>query len=345
MSLDALTVLNNRFAVAGVIQTTRNTRTAPVAASDGMLPFLGDQVPNFDGLQAIDEGARGRSGSTIFRRRNATPTGFWRTIPYRSVMRGRPGTAYTASIRPPREIHLQLLACGYVATFSATPTARWIYTRYTADQYDSGILSLDCWAKGRRHSFTDVCGDFSFEAATTGEIITNPNLRGIVDTTVTEALPAALTGALAGYDGPALATPVCVGGSLTIGDFLAVRVKSTSFNSNTDAGNAVVRQDSPSGLRGWVLNSFDPQLTALVEDTPLVASPFHTVAGVDLERMWQNSTTVPIALQYGVAGNMIRVEFDAAQQVNAPVPQTDEGKAMFQTTWRCVDGTDRIIFL
>jgi hypothetical protein len=346
MSLDALTVLNSRMAFAGAVQTTRNVATAPVPATDGMLPFLGDSIPDFDQLQAINDGSRGRSGSTSARRRSAAPTGLWRMIPYRYVMRGRPGTAYTGSIRPPREQHLSLLASGYVATFSASPTPRWIYTRYPVEQLNNSILTMDGWARAQRFRFSDVVGDFSFEAANTGEIIANPQLRGIYVEHVTAAtLPAELTGALAGYDAPDLVTPVATGITLTIGDFLTVRAASTSFASNTNIGNPVVRQDAPTGLRGWVLDGFDPQLTCMVEATPLVGSPFHTASGWDLERMWQNATVVPIALQYGTAGNAIRVEIDNAQLAAAPTPQSSEGKAMFSTVWRSVDGSDRIIYL
>jgi hypothetical protein len=345
MSLDTLAVLNNRWAVAGVVQTARGTATAPVAANDGMLPFLGDEIPNFDSLSTFYDGQKGRSGSSDGQRVSTTPNGYSQAIPHRVVMRGRPGTAYTASIRPPREVDLALRLSGFVATYSATPTPRWTYTRYTGSALDNTIGTVDVWAKGRRHRFTDVCGDFTYEAPDAGEIIANPNFMGLPLAPISETIPAALTGALAGYDAPTLLTPVAAGAVFAVGDFITPRVRSVSYASNSDRGDGRLRQNAAGAHLGWVYGMFNPQFTILVEETAIVGSPFHTSGGFDADALFRNATTFGCSVQYGTAsGNRFTHAFTSAQLVAPPAYQTDNNLAMAQLTIGCREGTESVLF-
>jgi hypothetical protein len=345
MSLDTLAVLNNRWAVAGVVQTTRGTATAPVPADDGMLPFLGDEIPNFDQVDALYDGKKGRSGSSDGMRADATPNGFSQAISHRVVLRGRAGSTYSALIRPPREVDLALRLSGFVATYSATPSPNWTYTRYTGSALDNTIGTLDVWAKSRRYRFTDVCGDLTYEAPDAGEIIANPQFMGLPVPPVTATIPTDLTGSLAGYDAPTLATPVAAGATFELGDFTAGRVRSLSYASNSDRGEGRLRQNVAGAHLGWVYGMFGQQFTVLMEETALVGSPGHTSGGINADRLWREKPIFDFSVRYGtVSGNRFTHTFTSAQVKESPTYQTDNNLAMVQLVIGCVEGTESIVF-
>lgn len=115
---------NDRIAVLGKIQAAIGTAESLSASADAFLPYVEDGGPAApEAIEYAADGSTGRGAAQLVGAPRIRPTGAFRQGQFRCLPRGR-GATYSASIFPPNEIHRFMLASGFDATFSASPSAQ-----------------------------------------------------------------------------------------------------------------------------------------------------------------------------------------------------------------------------
>ena len=147
-------VENRQFGVLAKEEASYGVAEVLSNSADFCMPYVGDGLPpDPDPIQYVYGGeGRGRNAVTGMMLPYTAPAGASRTVPFRAVMKGR-GSAYSAVNTPPNEMHRWIKASGYDATYSATSTPRWIYTRTPAGGTPT---SLTVRRFAQRKQFDDV---------------------------------------------------------------------------------------------------------------------------------------------------------------------------------------------
>jgi hypothetical protein len=250
---------NDRVSVVAKVQAAIGTAETLNAAQDACLPYVEDGGPAApEPYEYVFDGKVGRGAAQMTGARRVSPTGRTRGGTFRCLPRGR-GAAYTASVFPPNEIHRYMLASGFDATFSATPTPRIIYTPTAPDTYGA-VLTVQQWAQGSQYTDRDVIANWSFAAEGLGAPVFSFDWRGVSTTLPVDAgFPSITVDAATVQPFPTVA----VLGSL--GAFSAAQIRRASFNSNRGIDGARVAQNAAGGHAGFVRNGLVPTFEIEIE--------------------------------------------------------------------------------
>lgn len=301
---------NDRLSFIGKVQAAIGTAETLAAASDAFLPYVDDGGPAApEPFDYVGDGKVGRGAAQMTGARRISPTGRFRAGQFRCLPRGR-GAAYTASVFPPNEIHRFLLASGFDATFSATPTPRIIYTPTAPDTYGA-VLTLQQWAQGSLYTERDVLANFSFAAEGLASPMFTFDWRGVSTTLPSDgSFPAITVDAATIQPFPTVA----VVGSL--GTFTGPMIRAVTFNTNRGIDTARVAQNLSGGHAGFVRNGFVPTFDITIERP--ARSTFDPEAIRDAASTAAISYQVNPSVQY----NRFTLEMPQAQLVNV-VPGAD----------------------
>jgi hypothetical protein len=225
---------------------------------------------------------------------------------------------------PPREVDLMLQAAGFDRTFG---TATHTYTPTAAGTtYKS--LTFGHYAQGKAHVMAGALADWSFDFNDLGVPTHSFALQGIGGLPTTLSLPTIT------YDYTSVIPPVAAGSVISIGSWVAPIVKGGSFKLNRNLGNARARITDAGGHLGFVPGFMQPELTLMVEQTALVASPFHTTGGIAPDALREAATAITVSARFGTSSfNRFTVTLNNAQLVNAQ-PAADDAIAMYELTFR-----------
>ena len=304
-------------AVYGTAETLTNT-------ADGVFPYLGDGLPPAPtALEYLFDGNIGRDIATLFPVKSVAPNGRGRKAEFPVLFKGA-GATYTALVMPPREVDLMLQAAGFDRTFA---TATHTYTPTAAGTtYKS--LTFGHYAQGKAHVMAGALADWSFDFNDLGVPTHSFALQGIGGLPTTLSLPSIT------YDYTSVIPPVAAGSVISIGSWVAPIVKGGSFKLNRNLGNARARITDAGGHLGFVPGAMQPELTLMVEQTALVASPFHTTGGIAPDALREAATAITVSARFGTASfNRFTVTLNNAQLVNAQ-PAADDAIAMYELTFR-----------
>jgi hypothetical protein len=273
-------------------------------------------------LKYITDGNIGRNIATLFPASRVAPNGRGRGMDFPALFKGS-GTAYSGSIKPPREVDLLLQASGFDGTFST----KWDYAPTAAGTgYKS--LSFGYYAQGKAHLLAGALADWAF----TFDDISVPqhtfSLQGIA------SLPSTLTLPSITYQYPTVLPPVAAGAVVNIGSFVAPDVKSGSFALNRSLGNPRSRITAAAGHLGYVPGAMAPELKLMIEQTALQTTPFHNTSGLDPYSLREAATAITVSIQFGTAStNRWKVTLNNAQLVDVS-DAADEAVAMWELTFR-----------
>lgn len=288
-------------AVYGVAETLSNT-------ADGVLPYLADgDPPPPEAVNYVFPGNIGRAPGTLAPARRAAPNGRFREGVFQTLFRGA-GTAYSALVTPPAEVHRFLKAAGFDATFSATPTPRWIYTP-TAAGTSFTSLTLRQFAQQAIYEQTGVICNWSFAANDLGVPIHDFAYAGLIGLPTDGALPAIT------YPSAGLLPPVASAVVETIGSWTGATIRSTSMQTQRSINAPRPAQNLAGGHAGFTPGGMGPQFTLVAErPTRVTFNP---------ESIREAATSQLVSAQYGtVQYNRWTVEYPTAQLVNV-TPQND----------------------
>jgi hypothetical protein len=316
-------ILNQVAGYMAKVEATYGTAETLTAGSDGIFPYLGDGLPQPPtALEYLFDGSIGRSVSSLLPLARVAPNGRGRKQDFPVLFKGA-GTTYSGSVKPPREVDLLLQAAGFDGTYST----KWDYTPTAAGTgYKS--LTVGTYAQGKAQVMAGALADWSFAFDNLGCPVHTFNLQGI------GALPTTLSLPTITYQYTSIVPPVAAGATVTIGTWTAPVVKSGKFALNRSIGNARARITTAGGHLGFVPGMLDPQMTFMVEQTALVASPFHTTGGLDPDNLREAATGITVSIQIGsTSTNRYTVTLNNAQLIQA-TPQNDDAVAMWELTFR-----------
>lgn len=295
---------NDRIAIIAKVQAAVGTAETLSASADACLPYVDDGGPPApEKFDYVFGGETGRGAAQIVGARRISPTGRFRQGQFRCLPRGR-GSAYSASIFPPNEIHRFFLASGFDATHSPTPTPRIIYTPTAPDAYGA-VLTLRQWAQGSEYEQRDVLCNFSFAAQGTGVPIFTFDWRG-----VPTSLPADQNFPAITIDADAVQPfpTVAVIGSL--GAFTTAQIRDVSFNMNRGIDTARTAQNVAGGHAGFVRGGINPTFEIEIERPAR--------SGFDPEAIREAASTAAISYQVNPSTqyNRFTLEMATAQLVD-----------------------------
>jgi len=321
-------ILNQVAGYMAKVEAAYGTAETLTAGSDGIYPYLGDGLPSPPtALEYLFDGNIGRDVSTLFPARRVAPNGRGRKQDFPVLFKGA-GTSYSGSIKPPREVDLLLQAAGFDGTFST----KWDYTPTAAGTgYKS--LTVGTYAQGKAQILAGALADWSFAFENLGVPTHTFALQGI------GALPTTLSLPSVTYQYTSIIPPVASGATITMGSWVAPVVKSGKFALNRNIGNARARITAAGGHLGFVPGAMAPELTFTVEQSALVASPYHTSGGLDPDQLREAATAITVSAAFGsTTTNRWSVTL-ANAQLTAVTPSADDAVAMWDLTFRGTGAT------
>lgn len=228
--------------------------------------------------------------------------------------------AYSSSVFP-SDLHVLLRACGHSVTTVASVGVE--SQTYAPDTTPDGSAALQAFSRAEQFDLTGVLGSMSFTID--GPTFTRFDfaLRGIMDTDPVDAAVPDLSG-IAQHQ-PPKAEAI----TLNIGNYVAPRVKSVTFNQNLNLQN---RNDvnAASGFAGIAQGFRDPQLEVVLEASALEGSPFHGTTGIDPYALWEAATQLPVDFTVG-STQYNRFTFSAPQAQITNVDKGEEGEVALWT--------------
>lgn len=317
---------NDRLSLLGKIQAAIGTAETLSASADAFLPYVEDGGP--PAPEAIDyagDGSTGRSASGLVANLRHAPTGASRAGSFKVLPRGR-GSAYSASIFPPNEIHRPMLASGFDATYSATPTPRIIYTLTAPDSYGA-VMTLQQWAQGSNYTQRDVVCDWSFEASGIGLPIFTWAWKGVFDTLPADASYPSLTIDAASVQ--PFPTVAVVG---TLGAFASPQIRRASFKLNRQIDTARANQNVAGGHAGFVRNGLNPTFEIEIE------RPARATFDPEVLRSTAASQAISYQVNPGAQYNRFTLSMPTAQLVNV-VPGNDSAIPTVTLTYEAKPST------
>jgi hypothetical protein len=313
----------------------------------GVLPTL---IPATDGVQVaeapqftaayLDDGDRPNAQGTLDRQSKSPPSG--RTASGSVVMeaKGTGGTVYSASVVPP-DVHAFLKACGFVATFSATPTPQWTYS---LNQAVTGLTSLGlaAFGGGERWNIRGAFGTMALaiENGVAGRFTFA--MTGIMDTPTDDTISTTIV-----YPSLAIVPPKCEAIGLNIGNFLVPKISRVSLDMARTV--APYRNLNVAGGVGINTGRRVPVWRVSLHKTQLVGAPFHTTAGVNpYELLMPTDGSAPPVVSIGATiGNtqFSRYRVSSPQcQVLSVTPASDGSAATWDLELMPVGSGTTLVF-
>jgi len=317
-------LLNQVAGYMAKVEAAYGTAEVLTNTTDGVFPYLGDGLPPAPAaLEYLFDGNIGRDISTLFPAKSVAPNGRGAKAEFPVLFKGS-GVTYTALVLPPREVDLMLQAAGFDRTFA---TATHTYTPTAAGTgYKS--LTFGHYAQGKAHIVAGALADWSFDFNDLGVPTHSFAMQGIGNVPTTLSLP------VISYEYGSIIPPVSAGSVVTIGTWAAPIVKGGSFKLNRDLGNARARITEAGGHLGFVPGAMKPEITLMVEQTALVASPYHTTGGIAPNLLREAATPITVSARFGsTTFNRFTVTLNNAQLVDVK-PANDDAVAMYELTFR-----------
>lgn len=301
---------NDRLSFLGKIQAAIGTAETLSASTDALLPFVEDGGPAApEALDYVVDGNTGRSASGLVANLRHAPTGLSRSGSFKCLPRGR-GSAYSAAIFPPNEIHRFMLVSGFDATYSATPTPRILYTLTAPDSYGA-VMTLEQWAQGSVYQQRDVIANWSFEASGIGLPLFSFDWKGVMTTLPTDASYPSLTIDAATVQ--PFPTVAVVG---ALGAFSGPQIRRASFNLNRQIDTARANQNITGGHAGFVRSGVNPTFEIEIE------RPARATFDPESIRSTAASQAISYQVNPGSQYNRFTLSLPTAQLVNV-VPGND----------------------
>lgn len=283
---------NHRAAFLMRAQAVYGTAETLSATADACNPFTGDGEPAApDPYGYVFDGAIGRGAAQVLPTRRIAPNGRFREFQFQALVKGR-GSAYSASVFPPNEIHRPLLAAGYEATFSATPSARIIYTPIAPDTQGT-VLTVEQYAQGAIFPARDVVCNFSYEAQGTGVPIFTFPMRGVAHVLCSDASFPSIT-----LDAPTVNPPAAVLVVSSLGAFTGHILRNVSFDRNRAIETARYGQNVAGVHAGFVPSGYNPTMTIEIERPAR--------SGYDPEAIREAASVASISYQVNSTGQFNR---------------------------------------
>lgn len=277
-------VLNQVIGYLAKEEVDPNTAETLSNSADACDIYIGDGDPEPPTpIENVYDGNLGGSASSLAPQRRTTPNGRFRQYQYRVLPKGA-GTAYSASVFPPRGIHRHLKAAGYDVTFSASPTPQHTYTPTAAGTVPTH-LTVRQFAQGMQWDLRGVQCDFSYESQGLGTPIFTFAARGIADLPTQQSLPA-LT-----IEAPTVIPPVASAVVNSINGVATLTLRSVRFNRNRSVETARIAQNAAGGHAGFIAGRYFPEWEIEVE-RPMLAT-------LNPESLMANATSIAFSVQYG----------------------------------------------
>lgn len=300
----------NEFGVKGVVEASYGAGGSP-GATDAILVV---EDPDVVGEYAHDGSRNGRNTGL----KKVKASGRFGSVDLLHEMAGG-GAAYSASVKP--SMHLFLLMAGYAAALDSTLGAE----KYTYTPVRRGFSSgaLEVFSKGEKHALSGAYCNLSCEADGPVVPLWTAAVQGLLADPADALVPTLTYPSVL----PSKAETI----TLSVGSFLTAVARRFSFNLNREMSG---RNDQNSGGHaGFHLGDLNPQLEVFVEKTARVASPYHTVAGLDPEKLFGAGSAIALSLQVGgTKYERWKITSAAAQLAESPDEDSDGSVAM----WRLV---------
>ena len=227
-------------------------------STDGLNPYIGDGDPAApSAYEYVFDGALGRAAGSLAPQRRTTPNGRFRSGEIQALPKGF-GSAYSAGVMPPNEVHRLLKGSGFDATYSATPTPQWTYTP-TAHSTVPTSLTVRQFAQGSQFDMAGILCNWAFETQGLGVPVWTFSWKGIASLPADQSLPSITLQATSVI--PPVASAV-VG---NIGAFSAATIRRVGFRLNRNIETARVAQNLSGGHAGFVAGGRAPELEIEIE--------------------------------------------------------------------------------
>jgi hypothetical protein len=303
------------LAIMAKAEATPGTPPAVAAATDGIQVI--EKVPRFRRTPLFD-GQRPFGQGTLGRLQAAPKNGFAYEMSDLLIEPKGPGAAYSASVLP-LFVNRYLPACGLTAAVSTTPGSEKVEYTPTAPTAVMGTVAQEVYERAKKRIMDYGFCSFVYTAPDTG--IPRFNFSGMFRENA-EAADAALPAIT--YPGTALLPPAAVGVTFTLGSYLTAKVREFSFDLGRRAPTARRSQLAAQGHAGFQWGPFEPRLSFLIEETALVGTPYHTSAGVNVDKLNKDSTVFGCGYKVGsVQYNRHEHQFPNGIQI-LDVEQTEE---------------------
>lgn len=307
------------FGATGKLEASYGAGGSP-ALADGILlsepanlaeAWISDNVrnPRAGGGGVAIKGQPGGRGATV-------------TLPVDAHGIGTDGP-YSATDVPPN-IHTLLRIAGLSAAYSAAPTPRWTYTpQQLSALMASGVFDL--YSAGELYHLIAAYASMSFRIAEAGLWHYDFPMFGVPSDPVDASVPAIVTSDQI--------PPAALDLAMTIGayDTAAVgAVRSIEFALNREI---TPRTDHSAGYghAGYAAGQRNPQLTVVLEATPLAPTSTPISAGIDPYKMFKEAVVVPIAFGLPAAQNYAMSFAADYAQVSAWPARSEDGQAQLWT--------------
>lgn len=305
-----LSKLGNLSVFLAKAETTYGTPIALAAAADAQLLALSDRHEGLVKRDALYKGDSGPAPGNMGMLPRFKQAGFFDAMAMPFRFKGK-GAAYSAVIKPAGFVLFQ--AAGFDLAFSGGAGAeKWTATP-TPDATIPTSLTTEYYHFGEKYAGAGALGSMDWEFGNGAPPLFTFNLSWIANGKVVDA--AAPTTAV--YPDLTVIEPIAYGATINIGSFLTGVVRSGSFKS----GRKLVARPNLNGSSdhmGFVSTSWEPEVTLVCEKTALVASPFHTAAGLDARRLMEDAGQFAITVGWNQA-----VQYNRLKQVMSQVQLID----------------------
>lgn len=309
------TKLANLSVFLAKAETTYASPVALVASADAQLLALSDRHEGLVKRDALYKGDSGPAPGNTGMLPRFKQAGFFdtATIPFR--FKGK-GAAYSASVKPAGFVHFQ--AAGLDLAFSGGAGAeKWTATP-TPDATIPTALSTEYYHFGEKYAGTGALCSFGWEFGSGAPPLFTFDYQWIANGKIVDAAAPAAT-----YPDLTVIEPIAYQGTITLGSFSAGIVRSGSFKANR---KLVARPNlnAQSDHMGFVSTGWEPELTLVVEKTALVATPFHTSAGLDARRLMEDAGQFSVIVGWNQGTQYNRLKQTMAQCQLSGIDDTHE---------------------
>lgn len=286
-------------------ETTYGTPVAVTGGADAQLLALSDRHEGLVKRDALYKGDSGPAPGNTGMLPRFKQAGFFDVMSMPFRFKGK-GAAYSASIKPAGFVLFQ--AAGFDLAFSGGAGAeKWTGTP-TPDATIPTALTTEYYHFGEKYAGTGALCSLNWEFGNGAPPLFGFDFQWIANGQVVDGAAPAAT-----YPDLTVIEPIAYRATVEIGTFLTGVVRSGGFKANR---KLVARPNlnGSSEHMGFYSTSWEPEVTVVVEKTALVASPFHTAAGLDARRLMQDAGQFAMTVGWNQT-----VQYNRFKQVMAQV--------------------------
>lgn len=276
--------LMNLQALLAKVEATYGVAVAVAATADGQLLAISDRYPGLASLRYSDNGDMGPSPGNLGGLRRVGSVGRSIVLPVTMRFKGG-GTTYATTVTPNIDTFLQI--------GGLTPTlAGGAYTYVpTVDGITYKSATAEYYKRAEKWTARGMLGNIKLTVDGPKAPLWLFDTVAICDTTISDSSIAAPT-----YPNGSVQEPVAQGCTFTMGSFVTPELKSLEFDFGRSIDNPRWDLTQAQGLAGFTPGGYSPTLKVKIASTALVASPFHTSAGLDAYRLQEAANNFGAAL-------------------------------------------------